>query len=252
MRTSFITLFLAAGLLIFLSTSTIASATIGIIKSVSGDVYLTNTTSAIKAVPNMRLNQGDSIRTGSNSNAGLIFEDDTVVSLGSNSEMSIEKFLFDPATEKLGTTITIHLPATDQPVSSISKQIPLDRYRGKETVLVVDDLQEQLTIASNMLKKFGYNVIATKNGSEPLELLARSQVDLVMLDMIMPGQLDGLETYEEILKLHPGQKAIMASGYSESDRVRRMQKLGAGSYIQKPYSMEELARAVRTELDRKP
>lgn len=101
MRTSFITLFLAAALLIFLSTSTIASATIGIIKSVSGDVYLTNTTSTIKAVPNMRLNQGDSIRTGSNSNAGLIFEDDTVVSLGSNSEMSIEKFLFDPATEKL-------------------------------------------------------------------------------------------------------------------------------------------------------
>ncbi len=101
MRTSFFALFLAAGLLVFLPTSSIASATIGIIKSVSGDVYLTNATSAIKAVPNMRLNQGDSIRTGPNSNAGLIFEDDTVVSLGSNSEMSIEKFLFDPAAEKL-------------------------------------------------------------------------------------------------------------------------------------------------------
>ena len=101
MRTSFLALFLAAGLLVFLSTSTIASETIGIIKSVSGDVYLTNTTSAIKAIPNMRLNQGDSIRTGPYSNAGLIFEDDTVVSLGSNSEMSIERFLFDPAAEKL-------------------------------------------------------------------------------------------------------------------------------------------------------
>jgi hypothetical protein len=101
MRRSFLALFLAAGLLVLLSTSTIASETIGIIKSVSGDAYLTNTTSAIKAVPNMRLNQGDSIRTGPNSNAGLIFEDDTVVSLGSNSEMSIEKFFLDPAAEKL-------------------------------------------------------------------------------------------------------------------------------------------------------
>ena len=101
MRTSFLALFLAAGLLVSLSTSTIASETIGIIKSLSGDVYLTNTSSSIKAVPNMRLNQGDSIRTGPNSNAGLIFEDDTVVSLGSNSEMSIEKFLFEPAAEKL-------------------------------------------------------------------------------------------------------------------------------------------------------
>ena len=101
MRTSFLALFLATGLLIVLSTSTIASETIGIVKSISGDVYLTNTTYAIKAVPNMRLNQGDFIRTGPNSNVGLIFEDDTVVSLGSNSEMSIEKFLFDPATEKL-------------------------------------------------------------------------------------------------------------------------------------------------------
>lgn len=95
------TLLLVTGLLIFLSTNTIASEAIGIIKSVSGDVYLTSPTSDIKAVPNMRLNQGDSIRTGPNSNAGLIFEDDTVLSLGSNSEMSIEKFLFDPAAEKL-------------------------------------------------------------------------------------------------------------------------------------------------------
>ena len=101
MRALLSTLVLATGLLLFLSTNTAASETIGIIKSISGDVYLTNTISEIKAVPNMKLNQGDSIRTGPNSNAGLILEDDTVVSLGSNSEIIIEKFLFDPAAEKL-------------------------------------------------------------------------------------------------------------------------------------------------------
>lgn len=101
MRAFFSALFLAIGLLLFLSTNTTASETIGIIKTISGDVYLTNPIAEIKAVPNMKLNQGDSIRTGPNSNAGLIFEDDTVVSLGSNSEMIIEKFLFDPAAKKL-------------------------------------------------------------------------------------------------------------------------------------------------------
>ena len=155
------------------------------------------------------------------------------------------------SSEKQGTTITIYLPATDQQMSSASTQIPLDRYSGNETVLVVDDLQEQLTIAKNMLKKLGYNAITVQSGTEALDFLSKSQADLVMLDMIMPGQLDGLGTYEKILQLHPDQKAIISSGYSESDQVRKMQKLGAGSYIQKPYSMEDLARAVRTELDRK-
>lgn len=73
----------------------------GIIKTVSGDVHITSSQTTTKAVPNMRLLQGDSIQTGANSSAGLIFEDDTVVALGPNSEMSIDSFLFDPANKKL-------------------------------------------------------------------------------------------------------------------------------------------------------
>ena len=107
MKTSILSLLIVAVTLICLSTSAGAFETIGIIKSVSGDVYLTNMTSSIKAVPNMRLNQGDSIRTGPKSQAGLIFEDDTVVSLGSNSEMAIEQFLFDPAKKNLSFITTL-------------------------------------------------------------------------------------------------------------------------------------------------
>jgi hypothetical protein len=101
MRTSFSSLLIAAVTLFCMTTSAGAFETIGIIKSVSGDVYLTNMTSSIKAVPNMKLNQGDSIRTGPKSQAGLIFDDDTVVSLGSDSEMAIEQFIFDPAKNNL-------------------------------------------------------------------------------------------------------------------------------------------------------
>jgi DNA-binding NarL/FixJ family response regulator len=68
--------------------------------------------------------------------------------------------------------------------------------------------------------------------------------------MIMDPGIDGLETYREILKINPDQKAIIVSGFSESDRVKGALKLGAGSYVKKPYLLHEIARAVRTELDR--
>lgn len=73
----------------------------GIVKSVSGDVIITSSKTSIKAVPNMRINQGDSIKTGAKSSIGLIFSDDSVVSLGPNSEISIESFLFKPAQQEL-------------------------------------------------------------------------------------------------------------------------------------------------------
>jgi len=73
----------------------------GIIKTVSGEAFITNSKSTIKAVANMKFMVGDSIRTGANSSTGLIFEDDTVVALGPNSEMTIDSFLFSPATKEL-------------------------------------------------------------------------------------------------------------------------------------------------------
>ena len=71
-----------------------------------------------------------------------------------------------------------------------------------------------------------------------------------MLDMVMPHGMDGLETYKRILEIHLSQKAIITSGYSESERVRELQKLGVGAYIQKPYTLEKIGITVRMELDR--
>ncbi|WP_169309057.1 FecR domain-containing protein [Desulforhopalus sp. IMCC35007] len=101
MRAAYLSLFMLALLLLTFSATAGAMDSIGIIKSVSGEVYLASTETSIKAVPHMKISQGDLIRTGPNSNVGLIFEDDTVVSLGSNSELCIEQFLFDPAAGKL-------------------------------------------------------------------------------------------------------------------------------------------------------
>jgi DNA-binding NtrC family response regulator len=75
-------------------------------------------------------------------------------------------------------------------------------------------------------------------------------VDLLVLDMIMEPGIDGLDTYKQILKLHPRQKAIITSGFSETGRVKEAQKLGVGQYIKKPYILEKIAMAARTELDK--
>ena len=72
----------------------------------------------------------------------------------------------------------------------------------------------------------------------------------MVLDMIMDPGMDGLDTYMSILKIRPKQKAIIVSGFSESDRVRAARDLGAGAYVRKPYVIEKLGLAVWKELDR--
>jgi DNA-binding NarL/FixJ family response regulator len=66
--------------------------------------------------------------------------------------------------------------------------------------------------------------------------------------MIMDGGLDGLETYEGIVAIHPRQKAIITSGFAETERVRQAQDLGAGRYVRKPYTIEALGQAIKAEL----
>ena len=80
--------------------------------------------------------------------------------------------------------------------------------------------------------------------------MEKNSVDLLLLDMIMDPGIDGCETYRRVIQLTPGQKAIVASGYAETDRVREIRRLGAGAYLKKPYTLEKLALAVRRELEK--
>jgi len=131
------------------------------------------------------------------------------------------------------------------------EDVPLEAFKSRgETVLLVDDNREQIEIASEMLNRLGYTVIAASSGEEAVELLGKQPADLVVLDMIMTPGINGLETFKRIQALRPGQKAIIASGYSESVQVREAQRLGAGPYIKKPYLLHTFVRAVRTELDK--
>ena len=116
---------------------------------------------------------------------------------------------------------------------------------NKGKILVVDDDETQRTIATNILTRLGYSVTLAEGGEQALELMFSQKYDLVILDMIMHGGMDGLQTYEEIRKINDEQKVIIASGFSESWRVKRAQQEGAGTYVKKPYQLVDLAQAVK-------
>ncbi len=148
-----------------------------------------------------------------------------------------------------GTIITIYLPKADHDVPKAESVIVKEDLTGQgERILVVDDVAEQREIASAIFQKLGYMVDAVPSGESALAYLNEQPVDLLLLDMVMDPGLDGLETYKRVLSIYPGQKAVIASGYTKNDRVQSALELGA-SFIHKPYCLEEIARAVKTTLN---
>ncbi len=152
-----------------------------------------------------------------------------------------------------GTEFTLYFPVTREAPESAAAPFTIEECRGNgETVLVVDDVKEQRDIASGMLTKLGYQVSVAASGEDAVAFLTSCTVDILVLDMIMEPGMDGLDTYRQILAVSPGQKAVIASGFSETDRVKTAQRLGAGPYIKKPYTIETLGLALQQELKRRP
>ncbi len=152
---------------------------------------------------------------------------------------------------EIGTRIHVYLPITRESHDLKAEAHPRIEIRGRgESILIVDDVAEQREIASQILEGLGYTVEAVESGEAALDWLKKNRAALLVLDMIMDPGMDGLETYRAIQAVRPGQKAIIVSGYSETGRVKAAQTLGAGAYLKKPYVLETLGRAVRTELDR--
>jgi len=153
------------------------------------------------------------------------------------------------STQGKGTTFTLYFPATSRKIAKDKVQLHIEDYTGKgESILVVDDIKEQRDVALNLLTALGYVADTVSSGEEAVEYLKAHNVDLIVLDMIMDPGIDGLDTYRKILEVNPRQKAIIASGFSETDRVREAQRLGAGVYVKKPYTMEKISLAVKNEL----
>ena len=158
-------------------------------------------------------------------------------------------FIDARSTEGQGTVFDLYFPITRLDAAMEADELSIDQYRGAgESVLVVDDIKEQRDLAVFMLKHLDYKVDTVASGEEAVEYIRKTPVDILVLDMILEPEMDGLDTYRQILAIAPGQKAVIASGFSESERVLEAQRLGAGRYIKKPYRMEHIGMALREQL----
>ena len=118
-------------------------------------------------------------------------------------------------------------------------------------ILVVDDDPWVLRLLEKTLKgAHGYEVITALESRLGFEKAKEETPDLIVLDMIMSPGINGRETYERILETHPNQKAIIASGFSETENVKETQRLGAGRYIKKPYTIEKIGIAIKEALQK--
>lgn len=117
-----------------------------------------------------------------------------------------------------------------------------------EHILVVDDEPNLRDIAAQILKGLNYRVDMVESGEQAVEFIKKQPVDLVLIDMLMEPGMNGRQTYEEIVRLYPGLKAIIVSGFSESHDVKVALNLGAKAFIKKPYSIEQLGMAVKESL----
>ena len=117
----------------------------------------------------------------------------------------------------------------------------------RPSVLLVDDEVKLLSVNKQLLAAMGLDVNTASSGMEAVEFLRQNEVDLIVLDMVMPG-MDGVATMRKIREDHPNQKIIILSAYSEPDQVREAQQLGAMAYVQKPAPIGTLSKAIETSL----
>jgi PAS domain S-box-containing protein len=153
------------------------------------------------------------------------------------------------STQGEGTVFTLYFPITRELPSDNKIDLSLEKIKGNgEMILVIDDVREQRDIAAAILTHLGYRVHTLASGEEAVSYLALNPADLIVLDMIMDPGMGGLETYRRIIAHTPGQRAIIASGYSESRDIQKAREIGAGRYLKKPYTLIGLGMAVLEEL----
>ena len=153
--------------------------------------------------------------------------------------------VIDVQSDRDGSVFSIRFAMSEVPVDTRREDINIDTLRGNGTILVVDDEPSQRQIARQMLVTLGYTVTTVASGQECIDHCRTSQVDLLLLDMIMEPGISGLQTYREVLAHTPAQKALITSGFSRSDDVAQALHSGPSRFLRKPYSMTELGLAIK-------
>jgi DNA-binding LacI/PurR family transcriptional regulator/signal transduction histidine kinase len=153
-----------------------------------------------------------------------------------------------------GTTFTLYFPCLPSEERADATPTPTPLPLGRPTILLVDDSPVLLRTGRRVLEHLGYQVETLESGKETYRRFeraaptGRSPCDLVILDMSLLEERDGLEIFELIRQLFPNQRALLVSGHSPNDRVQAAMARGLG-WLGKPYTMESLAETVANALE---
>jgi len=148
-----------------------------------------------------------------------------------------------------GTTFKIYLPISHKKVFNESTTNG-KTYKGRETIMLVDDEEMIADIGKRMLEKLGYRVLLAESGKSALKVYEahRDGIGLIILDMIMPG-MGGSETFDQLRAMNPSIRVLLSSGYSLNGQASQIMKRGCNGFIQKPFNIEQISKKIREILD---
>ena len=142
-----------------------------------------------------------------------------------------------------GTTFKILFPAFEDTVGGARTNDPshLTDWRGKGTILLVDDEESLIALGARMLEHLGFTVLTAADGLQAVDLYRErgKEIDLVLMDLTMP-HMDGAEAFSELRRLNPDVRVVLASGYSHEDVASRFAGKGIDGVLQKPYTLAKL------------
>ncbi len=148
-----------------------------------------------------------------------------------------------------GSVFSVYLPVSSNTFFDNDKTVPEEKVvRGKERVLLVDDEEMITEVGYQMLTALGYEVDTASSGKEAIERFEKGGVDLVILDMIMPG-MGGGETFDALKGIDSRVQAILSSGYSLDQKASAILQRGCLGFLQKPFDLQTLSDKIRQVID---
>ncbi len=152
----------------------------------------------------------------------------------------------------IGTTVSVYFPFTQKKEEAGDDSDVKKVYKGEGLILVIDDESVMRNIAKTMLEDCNYRIIYAEDGLVGLEKykIHQDEIKLVLLDMIMP-RMSGEEVYKEIKKINPEVKVLLTSGFMQDDRVQKVMNCGVNGFIQKPYTIEKLSKAIYDTINKR-
>ncbi|MCD4656794.1 MAG: PAS domain S-box protein [Planctomycetes bacterium] len=152
------------------------------------------------------------------------------------------------STGKSGTTFFIYLPASIKEIGN-SEVTSEEAIGGEGTILVMDDEEIIRNLAQSLLTHLGYKTILAQDGKQAIEIYKNAvknneTIDLLIMDLTVPGGMGGKEALQKIIQIDPNVKALVSSGYYADPVLAEFKKYGFKGVLEKPYDISELSKIV--------